>query len=560
MKNPPMPSRDRALFVSILDADDKDMEEDINYLKAAIDTAFPAPKHLPSAEPSKSKPTKRENLKSRFCAHKDCSQSIHALTSYTHMDVKILDQQHSEHWAKEHADYPFENSISRTVINKMFPSTPKNPKAKKQRLVEMPLRVLDTSNTEDEDDVDDEEFAEANGDYDENENDLDGVRLYKRAERQRIRALREHAFSITNAKIDTHNENQKTRPLATLKTYESFQSRFMDFCIAEYKHDNVSADSALLFLQKTKNLGKSKGKDQQKETGDDDLVDEKLAKRNNEYSARTFYTIVSALVDLFNIQQERRKIDAGSPEKDSTILHKDPLTSNPFEFPRNYSVKLFLKNASHGESSRRLLMNDDRGSNTISDHVPMSMIPKIQLHFYKTDNISAAADNAARIQFGSRSAQTRSACFAEVSTNMMVDEGPEPIHRLSVSFDKSKTNTTGKMQSSSLFRHKNPLLCGYGNIAASFAWRFDVRKETIPDFIDPERSWFKVPLFVNKNNSELTSDTQYSFLKSAFSLLNIISSKMLHYTRIVFTIACHEAEVLPDQINHHGLLFSTYST
>jgi len=42
MKNPPMPSRDRALFVSILDADDKDMEEDINYLKAAIDTAFPA--------------------------------------------------------------------------------------------------------------------------------------------------------------------------------------------------------------------------------------------------------------------------------------------------------------------------------------------------------------------------------------------------------------------------------------------------------------------------------------------------------------------------------------
>jgi hypothetical protein len=104
-----------------------------------------------------------------------------------------------------------------------------------------------------------------------------------------------------------------------------------------------------------------------------------------------------------------------------------------------------------------------------------------------------------------------------------------------------------------ILRHKDPVLCPLASLALYLFWRFDIDNEAIPDFRH-RSTWYRTRLIPGKQEEDnsLSYETQAVWVRRAFALANIHSSKVTHTMRGAAARIADAQGVPEDQLRRAG--------
>jgi Centromere DNA-binding protein complex CBF3 subunit, domain 2 len=156
-----------------------------------------------------------------------------------------------------------------------------------------------------------------------------------------------------------------------------------------------------------------------------------------------------------------------------------------------------------------------------------------------------------------RSETTRAAELSDFESILLTNEGPEDAFAVVMRQHGGKTmnrkdgSTNRKTHYHGFLRNKNALLCPVGALAMWFFYRWEIFRETPPDFRSRE-SWYQLPLLpksLKTPETGLSFETQSDWIRRVFEEVDISSTKLLHTFRKSTARAMDLAEVPLDQVS-----------
>lgn len=156
-----------------------------------------------------------------------------------------------------------------------------------------------------------------------------------------------------------------------------------------------------------------------------------------------------------------------------------------------------------------------------------------------------------------RSETTRDAELSDFESIPLTNEGPEDAfavimrQRGGKTKDRKDGSTNRKTHYHGFLRHKNTFLCPVGALAQWFFYRWEITRETPPDFRSRE-SWYQLPLLpkaLKTPGEGLSSETQGDWIRRVFEEVDISSTKLLHTFRKSSARAMDLKEVPLDQVS-----------
>ncbi|EDN05524.1 predicted protein [Histoplasma mississippiense (nom. inval.)] len=181
---------------------------------------------------------------------------------------------------------------------------------------------------------------------------------------------------------------------------------------------------------------------------------------------------VAAVVDLYRFQKSRG--------------------INSSDHPRGQLVSAVLRTHETKESVRKRAQYVDRGANTLQD----GYNEKLMIHlmkfcwtgWYKNDQTSVISHLRTGLNFLMnhnmllRGETSRTAQLPDLFTLQLSNEGPTPCWPMILITDNGKTNQLGRLEYAAVMRHKNPLLCTISHLAFYLFYRWNIVRESLPDF------------------------------------------------------------------------------
>ena len=156
-----------------------------------------------------------------------------------------------------------------------------------------------------------------------------------------------------------------------------------------------------------------------------------------------------------------------------------------------------------------------------------------------------------------RSETTRAAELADFESILLMNEGPEDAfavvmrQRGGKTKDRKDGSNNRKTHYHGFLRHKNVRLCPVGALSQWFFYRWEISRETPPDFRS-RGSWYKHPLLpkaLQTPEEGLSSETQGDWIRRVFEEVHISSTKLLHTFRKSSARAMDLAEVPLEQVS-----------
>jgi hypothetical protein len=349
-------------------------------------------------------------------------------------------------------------------------------------------------------------------------------------------------------------ERREQRKKATVKGYRKGLACWAAFC--ERRHftdkDLVHEKKILLFLKEevlTMRVRKKKARG----TG--------TGRRTGNGSSVTFLppSTTPAAPEMLPLTPETIEAGYVSPLVD-LWTEQSSLGSNPYPHPRGALLRGQMKSLKLDKIKQAREGFADRAVGKLNDGYSAAEYSRLcSLMFDQKDKVGIWLRTRLDIQLLHagvlRSESNRLAEFADISMYQLGGEEGQgswtPCMILTIT--DGKTIEAGKADYTGILRHKDPILCPLASLALYLLWRFDIDHEPIPDF-SHRSTWYRSRLIpgMQEETNSLSYETQALWVRHAFAMANIHSSKVTHTMRGAAARMADSQGVTEDQLRRAG--------
>jgi hypothetical protein len=236
------------------------------------------------------------------------------------------------------------------------------------------------------------------------------------------------------------------------------------------------------------------------------------------------------------------------------------LGSNPYPHPRGALLRGQMKSLKQDKVKQAREGFADRAVGKLNDGYTAAEYGRLcSLMFDQKEKVGIWLRTRLDIQLLHagvlRSESNRSAEFADISMYQLGGEEGQgswtPCMILTIT--DGKTIEAGKADYTGILRHKDPILCPLASLALYLLWRFDIDHEPIPDFRH-RSTWYRTRLIpgMQEETNSLSYETQALWVRHAFAMANIHSSKVTHTMRGAAARMADSQGVPEDQLRRAG--------
>ncbi|KAE8964038.1 hypothetical protein PR001_g29185 [Phytophthora rubi] len=303
-----------------------------------------------------------------------------------------------------------------------------------------------------------------------------------------------------NATLDRCRE---ARPANTIRAYAPKQREFRAWCERKGFHETtryqVTAAKLHLFLQ-------------------EDVVDREVRVKNStrKVGVATVEMYVNAVSDMYSDQQSRG--------------------ANSHPHPRNSLIKALLtslKREKHTKNKREYV---DRGVGSLLDgYCTTDDLIAISRYYM---NLNTGSDLRNRLSHFLchacllRGESARNLELPDLFSVVLEHEGFSDCRALVMIMEQGKTNQYGRREFGSCIRHRNVEVCPVGALGLYLFYRWSIKNEAIPNFLEPEQ-WYDIKVLKSGKGmtTALTYRAHYDATVKAFTALGMHSKAKTHAAR-----------------------------
>lgn len=220
--------------------------------------------------------------------------------------------------------------------------------------------------------------------------------------------------------------------------------------------------------------------------------------------------------------------------------------------PRGLIVKSVLQYVKRNISKAKRANWTDRLANTIKDVYTPDQVPAFTRAIWEVGNkpgtkresigiafrtgVDFLFANHMLLRFSNRRIMELADAFCLLLQEIQAGNGNHAIRALVVLMSEGKINQFGQATYGACFRHRDPLACPIGLLAAFLVWRWQMEdgQEHFPDFSCPE-SWYHIKLFMRQSDKKpteaLTYQSHQHHVKKFYERVGIKTNKFTHAPR-----------------------------
>lgn len=232
---------------------------------------------------------------------------------------------------------------------------------------------------------------------------------------------------------------------------------------------------------------------------------------------RTLATYISALLDLYKEQVS--------------------LTMNSHPNPRSAALNAWIEDKKRNQDKQRRATYKNRGLRSLFDRYKPE-----ELNSMMADLLGQPSKHGLHLRtrldvllghfYVTRGESRRMAELTDLyPITFHEDEGPTVCDAAILTMSNGKTNKYGRVHHMGAIRHKNPLVCPVGALAAYLFYRWHCSDEKFPSF-NRRDDWYNTKLLLGKDLVEpITYQTQREQITQLFSRCGISSTQKTHALR-----------------------------
>jgi hypothetical protein len=316
------------------------------------------------------------------------------------------------------------------------------------------------------------------------------------------------------------------RPENTSKSYDPKQKEWMDWAKqVGFPDGELVTEHKLVWFLKEEVLSREvrSGRYKKPRTTEEG---EPIIRTLGKSSVQSY---VSAIIDLWSHQKSRG--------------------INPNPSPRGEAVTAILNDHARHEYLRKRDQYLDRAAGTLLDGYDERRIEAFVQYCWegwardvpeksqrrKPQGIESHLRTVVDFLFShhtiTRGQSRRTMQFADLFTIPLKNEGPTPCFPMIMIMDNGKTNAMGRLEYSSVIRHRNPMVCTMAHTAFYLFFRWNIIKEPVPEF-RRRPQWYNLHFLKGESAEKAFSyDTQLYWTNRVFAQIGLNTVKKTHIGR-----------------------------